>query len=245
MSDSEYFTEGRAWSNFESLEVQVDELETYVAVEPRNGRTYSREISLILFQVASQIDTFFKLAVLDDSLNHSKQIDPTKLADCRTKSQNNQQIKIGEFRDIFNPFYKLSKWRVNIGRPFLQYREIQPFIRFSTQQSPSWWTAYNKVKHDMFNNRNRGNLENLLQAMAGLFLLNVLHRPNQPVLILKNVIRNGMMNNPMGAGGLAATVLWEKLGQIGTPQIAQPLAHDIWARSNYFAVILMQQGNWQ
>lgn len=242
---STYFTEGRAWAEFESLETQIDELGAYVAVEQPNRRSYSREISLMLFQTASEVEAFFKQALLDDSLDHSQQIDLTKLAECRTKSKNNRQIRISEFRDVFDPHYQLSKWRVNIGEPFLQYREVQPFIRFLKKQSPTWWLAYNKVKHDMFNNRMHGNLENLLQAMAGLFLLNVLHRPNQPVLILKNIIRNGMLNDPTGGlASLAARVLWEKLGQIGAPQTGQPLAYDIWARSKYFAVILMQQGNW-
>jgi hypothetical protein len=190
------------------------------------------------------VETFFKQALLDDSLDHSQHIDSTKLANCRTKSRNDQQIRISEFREVFDTYYQLSKWRVNIGKPFLQYREIQPFVRFSKKQSPSWWIAYNKVKHDIFNNRIHGNLENLLQAMAGLFLLNVLHRPNQPVLILKNFIRNGILNDSMGAGGLAAPVLWEKLAQIGVPQSGQPLAYDIWARSKYFGIILMQHGNW-
>jgi hypothetical protein len=243
---SAYFTEGRAWADFESLETQMDELELYVTIEPHNARTYSRKISLMLFQAASQVETFFKQALLDNSLDQSTQIDLAKLAECRTKLQNDAQIKISEFRDVFDPLYQLSRWHVNIGRPFLQYGEIQPFLSFSRKQSPSWWRAYNKVKHDMFNNRIEGKLENLLQAMAGLFLLNVLHRPNQPVLILKDVIRNGVMIDPMrGAlGGLAGPILWEKLAQIGVPQRGQPLAIDIWARSKYFAVVLMLHGNW-
>lgn len=198
----------------------------------------------MLFQTASQVETFFKQALTDDSLNHSQQINQTKLTECRTKLQKNQQISIGEFREVFDPYYQLSKWRIGIGKPFLPYDEIQPFLQFSKKHSPEWWLAYNKVKHDMFNNRIHGNLENLLHALAGLFLLNVLHRPNQQVLILKSVIRNGIMSSPMGVGALAEGVLWEKLAQIGVPQSGQPLALDIWARSKYFAVILMQDGNW-
>jgi len=242
---STYFAEGRAWADFESLEAQIADLEAYVTIEPQNRRTYSRKIGLILFQTASTVETFFKQALLDNSLDLSRQTNHARLAECRTKSTRNQQIRISEYRDVFEPHHQLSRWHVSIGRPFLPYGEIQPFNQFARGQSPVWWIAYNKVKHDMFKNRVHGSLENLLQAMAGLFLLNVLHRPNQPVLILKNVIRNGMMNDPTGGlAGLAPRVLWDKLAQIGVPQTGQPLALDIWARSNFYAVILMQQGNW-
>jgi len=242
---SSYFAEGRAWTDFENLEAQIGSLGTYVAIEQSNRRTYSRKISLMLFETASEVEAFFKQALLDSTLDQSSRINSVKLGECRTKSKNSKQIKISEFRDIFDPHCELSKWHVNIGEPFLQYREVQPFIRFSKKQSPTWWLAYNKVKHDLFANRVHGNLENLLQAMAGLFLLNVLHRPNQPVLILKNIIRNGMMDQPESElGGLAARVLWEKLGQIGVPQTEPPLALDIWARSRYFAIVLMRRGNW-
>jgi hypothetical protein len=242
---STYFTEGRAWADFEGLEAQIDDLEAYVTVEPQNRRTYSRKIGLMLFQTASTVETFFKQALLDNSLDVSQQINPTRLAECRAKSTRNKQIRISDYRDVFEPHYQLSRWRVSIGRPFLPYGEIQPFNQFARGQPPAWWSAYNKVKHDMFKNRAHGSLENLLQAMGGLFLLNVLHRVNQPVLILKNVIRNGIMSDPTGGlASLAPRVVWEKLAQIGVPQTGQPLALDIWARSNFYAVILMQQGDW-
>ena len=45
---------------------------------------------------------------------------------------------------------------------------IIPFDSW-TEKTPSWWTSYNNVKHNA--DLEKANLDNVLQAMAALFLL--------------------------------------------------------------------------
>jgi hypothetical protein len=42
-----------------------------------------------------------------------------------------------------------------------------------------WYNAYNKIKHDRAENFEKANLKNLVEAMSGLFLLNVIHKDEE------------------------------------------------------------------
>ena len=46
-----------------------------------------------------------------------------------------------------------------------------PFNSWNASQSPIWWTNYNKLKHGRLNNFMVGNLENVLSALAALYIL--------------------------------------------------------------------------
>lgn len=54
--------------------------------------------------------------------------------------------------------------------------ELQPFINWSEEpnyQPPDWWHLYNGVKHDRAVNFRNANLKNVLNALAGLYILNM------------------------------------------------------------------------
>jgi hypothetical protein len=42
---------------------------------------------------------------------------------------------------------------------------------------PQWWDFYNDTKHDISINLKKANLETIRNALAGAFLLNVIHEP--------------------------------------------------------------------
>jgi hypothetical protein len=44
---------------------------------------------------------------------------------------------------------------------------LNPFSNW-TKAPPTWWSAYNKLKHDRLNNYNESTYENAIHAMAGL-----------------------------------------------------------------------------
>lgn len=52
--------------------------------------------------------------------------------------------------------------------------ELQPFLNWTKTphyHSPDWWTPYNKVKHERLSNYKKANLKNTLNALAGLYIL--------------------------------------------------------------------------
>ena len=48
--------------------------------------------------------------------------------------------------------------------PFLNWRQV-PY------KSPDWWTPYNKVKHERIDNYKKANLKNVVNSLAGLYIL--------------------------------------------------------------------------
>ena len=52
--------------------------------------------------------------------------------------------------------------------------ELQPFLNWEQSPNykcPDWWTPYNRVKHERVIHYKKANLKNLLNALAGLFIL--------------------------------------------------------------------------
>lgn len=69
----------------------------------------------------------------------------------------------------------LNHWG-NIKQQKVKLKDIklQPFINWETTpnyKSPDWWSPYNKVKHKRLANFEKANLKNVLNALAGLFIL--------------------------------------------------------------------------
>ena len=49
--------------------------------------------------------------------------------------------------------------------------QLTPWDYWSQTQNPSWWAAYNNVKHQRDRNFHDANLENTINAVAGLFIM--------------------------------------------------------------------------
>lgn len=52
-------------------------------------------------------------------------------------------------------------------------KEFRPFANFDTAiaKSPDWYRAYNQVKHNREDNLEKANLENCMNAVAGILVL--------------------------------------------------------------------------
>ena len=68
----------------------------------------------------------------------------------------------------------LAKWP-NIQTQKVRFRdiELEPLSSWTNTpyHSPDWWSPYNDVKHERINNYKSANLKNVLNALAGLFIL--------------------------------------------------------------------------
>ena len=103
------------------------------------------ELARLLMSTCSEIEITFKEII--------------KKIDKRRKPKN-----IDDIRKIVLPkFPSLENERVRIRSKKL---EFYPWKNWSNQ-SPKWWKAYNKVKHDRLNNYKYANLENVLNSVAG------------------------------------------------------------------------------
>lgn len=72
---------------------------------------------------------------------------------------------------LSNDYYKnVANQKVMLGQ-----MELQPFINWSIDEKRHiyWWTDYGELKHNMIKEISRANLKNTLNALAGLYILNM------------------------------------------------------------------------
>ncbi len=128
--------------------------------------------------------------------------------------RNKEKLTILDYCQIFEPIYHLSTAQVIAYDGPVQHGPFAPFEVFgrmltSDQKIEWWWKAYQSYKHNRYSESAEATLNNTLQALAGLFLLNVLHKENQGWLIEKEVIA---WQNPMGHVMLKLDLAGSKFG---------------------------------
>jgi hypothetical protein len=146
------------WGYFVALEADFARCARYVELAEPNFKTFSIEFAKILLAAGSEVDVA-----------------------CRTLSalRGEKTEKIDQHRRcLLRHFGQLPTVAVHVPR--YQLRSL-PWEAWATGENPTWWTAYNKVKHFRHENYALANLENALDALAGLMVLTLyLHRLRQP-----------------------------------------------------------------
>jgi len=176
---STIFHRGTAWHTYQNLERDFIDVTRYVALEEKNGGTYSERITQLLLLIGSTVDSIFFEMRTSSSLDAKQGVGELRQASAP---------KVAQYRDVYEPIYQLSTVRVLAHHGLTDYGPIKPFGPFSSNQSPSWWSAYNDVKHQFYQNWRKGTLDNLVNALGALFTLNILHKEAQYYLLRKNVI---------------------------------------------------------
>lgn len=103
------------------------------------------------------------------------------------RAYDDKNINMGTHRVVFDPFYQLSSKKIYELRTF---EPITPFSNWSSNKKLDWWEAYNHVKHDRFKNQKEATFQSTLNALGGLFILNVIHLETMPVLVDYDIIKS-------------------------------------------------------
>jgi hypothetical protein len=138
------------WNYFLALEDDLLHLSRFIEFSKKNFKTYSLELAHLLLASTSEIDVILK------ALCHPFASSATEEQDYMSSIPRN----IPAFTEI----------KVEMPRYDLTF---QPWHSWSKNQTPVWWTAYNKVKHKRNDYYEEANLKNVFQSMAGLFISNL------------------------------------------------------------------------
>lgn len=119
-------------------------------VESGNSMTFSNEFIKQYQAICSEVDVILKSICKE--LNNP--------------SANN--MKSGYTPTILNQWSAIPTQRVKF-----KDIELQPFANWKQEpyQSPDWWAPYNDVKHERVDNYRSANLKNVVNALAGLYVL--------------------------------------------------------------------------
>lgn len=139
------------WNYLIALENDLANVARYIEFNVDNYKCYSLELSHLLLSIASEIDVIAKAII--------KKINPS----CSVKSD------ISFYRKQIKPaFPKLCSISVHISKYNLT---LMPWDEWNNDRTPEWWKSYNSVKHERNNAFHKANLENTLNAFAGLHII--------------------------------------------------------------------------
>lgn len=169
-----------AWDEYKSLEEDVINYLRFVPLADEHDNVWSLHLGDLLIRIGSILDSFFRRAIFSHELDTATNIN-------MHRTINALKINMGTYREIFDSFYGLSSKKIYELRTF---KSLTPFSNWSSNKSPEWWEAYNNVKHDRFKNKKEATLKTTLNALGGLFLLNIIHLETMPALVDYNIIKS-------------------------------------------------------
>lgn len=138
------------WNYFLALEDDVVRLARYLEPTTDNFGAYSLELARILSTAASEVDVI------------AKQL-------CRKLNADSKADNITAYMKGINAaFPEIAQAEASIPKFGLTLR---PWTQWEQEKSPLWWQANNNVKHHRHTHFKDANLQNALDAVAGLFIL--------------------------------------------------------------------------
>jgi hypothetical protein len=148
------------WRYFVSLEKDFIETLDYAELSPNNAHTFSNEYAKLLLLIGSEVDVVAKML-------------------CAQISPGANRENIVDYREViiqnFPGMHEIEIEIVDFNRAVKPWLDWDPAAR--PPRSPSWWKAYNNVKHERDRNFSQADQDNTLSALCGLFaLLLYLHR---------------------------------------------------------------------
>lgn len=167
------------WNYFVELEDQLISTKRFVDFSKSNSPTFSIEYLKLLQATCSEIDVVAKI-MAEWFEPEFRKSDNKNIQKWGFVIQNHIP-NIGAIKVRFNNDYEFVPWR---NWKYEKYQDSKNKTRYrlvSGCATPCWWTAYNKVKHERTseyrNNQTnyvRANQENLIFAMAALYILETL-----------------------------------------------------------------------
>lgn len=176
------FENGGFWEYYKDLELQFEDFLVYVPYLEKNEEICSFRLVTILLGICSHIDSAIKEIAFYEKFNGIDKWEKIR----EIVIENRAKIEKGEiptgpsFKTCLSALestYCLSKQEITFKR--LPERQIlKPYDPFNQQtKAPFWWDVYNHTKHDLHEYFENVTLRQTRDALAGAFLLNVIHEP--------------------------------------------------------------------
>lgn len=156
------------WEYFLVLEKDLLDIERYISfdlgddnfyisttpTEYGNSKCFSNEFVKQYQAICSEVDVLLKTIC------------------CELGNTSAEKMDTGYTPTVLNRWPDIINQKVQMKNG----TDLQPFINWKNvpnYQSPDWWTPYNKVKHKRIENYKSANLKNVLNALAGLYVLEI------------------------------------------------------------------------
>lgn len=156
---------------YKQLEKELNELSYYISFDKKQLNVYSIKISDLLLRTVSEIENIAKELCKKENIKFYDK-----------KRHIRKFVKFNEYIDKLEEKYLLSKklvdFKLDNANENIYDSKLTPFfkdkeVKDKSSKNFSWYFAYNKIKHDRVKYFKHANLNNLIHALAALFLLNI------------------------------------------------------------------------
>lgn len=131
-----------------------DQILSFIDPDDENLPTFSHRTFELLLRTCTALETVFKRILTDRNYN----------------SPSGRELNIRDYATLNNDL-RLSEYDVSFGSWRSGAKIIKPFEAWTTNEPLPWYQAYNHAKHDRDQNFKEANFKNLIDAIAGLFVL--------------------------------------------------------------------------
>jgi len=188
------FEKGYFWEYYLDLERQFANFLNYVPYLDGNEDVYSFRLANLILSIGAHIDSAFKEIYRYPEFSRRypqilKKIETNK-ATIKDYLPISKEYCLFERQVRFNPLPKPA-----VILPFQDYKKSGKVLT-----TPSWWTVYNNVKHEFSLNFKQANLKNVRNALAGAFLINIVHKPTINRLFSLGIAKLKHRNFPVRYG---------------------------------------------
>lgn len=188
------FANGIFWELYKDLEVRFQNFLEYVPYIDENENVFSFKLVNLILSIGGHVDSAFKeMARYKGFANNDgcqKIVKRLRRSEEKVKTgMAPETVPISLSLSAFEKEYNLSKRTVILKR-LPEEEEITPFEPYNPKtNAPKWWEIYNGLKHDVSVNLRQANLKNSVNALAGAFLLNIIHYPAALRLFEHNIFK--------------------------------------------------------
>ncbi|MCJ7635401.1 hypothetical protein MUP77_23805 [Candidatus Bathyarchaeota archaeon] len=186
MSESERkdnFEKGIFWELYQDLERQFSDFLEYIPYLEGNENAYSFRLLNLILNIGGYVDSAFKEMArypkFNENVGCQEIMGKIKESEQRKKEGKGPiPVSIELPLKTFETEYKLSQ-RAVVFKRLPKGELVLPFKPHNAKTgAPRWWDVYNGLKHDVSLEIKKANLRNARDALAGAFLLNVIHEPS-------------------------------------------------------------------
>ena len=156
------------WNIYKNIERELIEISNIIHIDDNQLSVYSPKITELLIRTVVEVEAISKELYFKNGGD---------------KANDNQLFFDTDCIDFLENKWLLSKKKVIVSAPNFYFsdednRVLTPLKKANKRGSSSskWLIAYQAVKHNRNNSLSKGNLKNLIEALAGLYVLNIYYK---------------------------------------------------------------------
>lgn len=162
------------WNIYKNIERELIQISNIIHIDDNQLSIYSAKITELLIRTVVEVEAISKELYFKNGGD---------------KTNDNQLFFDTDCIDFLENKWLLSQKKVIVSAPNFYFnnednRVLTPLKKANKRGSSSskWLIAYQAVKHNRNNSLSKGNLKNLIEALAGLYVLNIYYKDSEYLL---------------------------------------------------------------